>query len=708
MCSPFYYKNLHGTCIMYNFNESFDQNEKLSISYSNTFVCANGSIINRAFVNDLVPDCSLEGEDENKLITILTTDINFDCDYKYQIPCQKRHSRCYNVSQICKFKLSKIRLLLPCRTDEHLQNCADFECNMMFKCPKHYCIPWAYVCDGKWDCPQGADELINCQVGRACKNMFKCGLSEICIHIGDICDDNFDCPLGDDETFCSLHNQNCPFNCQCLTFAVRCFTLTSINSGFLRYLPYNILIINLSTEKYIENILIRFTLLISISSKDNLKRICHILPSLSNTFIINLEENIITRIKQYCFKNSAKLKLINLSKNLISYIELKAFSNLTALNYINLKTNCLKEMNFLIIMDCLNLLFILLDQNNFTNIIQQTEQIIKLLTVLTDDYRLCCVLSSNVKCLTKVPWYKSCGDLLSSSALKLSFYVTSSLIILFNIFSIIMQYISHKGGQERRGTFEILVASINISDLICGVYVIIVLISDLVYSDNFVVKESNWHSSLPCFIVFYFTLYFTLLSPVLLCLFSLSRLMVVMYPLHSKFKDTKYVLHCIFTIYTVVFVLTTSITIVVWLFHGSAPFILCSPFVNPTEKTFLLEIITYMIALIHCFSVIFIVSTCYMLIKQLNKSQKALKDVKTQKLSKITFVVQVLILIISPVICWIPSDIIYIMSIALHTFPIDMVVWTNINITTINSIIYPLVFVITTFKKISCGKYILY
>ena len=31
-------------------------------------------------------------------------------------------------------------------------------CNMRFKCELAYCIPWNYVCNGRWDCPNGEDE----------------------------------------------------------------------------------------------------------------------------------------------------------------------------------------------------------------------------------------------------------------------------------------------------------------------------------------------------------------------------------------------------------------------------------------------------------------------------------------------------------------------------------------------------------------------
>ena len=34
-----------------------------------------------------------------------------------------------------------------------------FECpDTYFKCPGNYCIPFHYVCDGEWQCPDGQDE----------------------------------------------------------------------------------------------------------------------------------------------------------------------------------------------------------------------------------------------------------------------------------------------------------------------------------------------------------------------------------------------------------------------------------------------------------------------------------------------------------------------------------------------------------------------
>ena len=87
--------------------------------------------------------------------------------------------------------------MIPCRNGGHLENCGNFECNMMFKCPDYYCIPWTYVCDGKWDCPFGQDELNNTvsTVGKMCQEMYKCTNEQhTCISIGNICDGQIDCP----------------------------------------------------------------------------------------------------------------------------------------------------------------------------------------------------------------------------------------------------------------------------------------------------------------------------------------------------------------------------------------------------------------------------------------------------------------------------------------------------------------------------------
>ena len=151
------------------------------VAETKTYNCTNGLRIHFSMVNDLVPDCRPDAEDEEFLKNVKHNQL-YTCFDKNQIPCRIGHPRCFNISDICTYRLDELNNLIPCRTGEHLQNCIDFECNMLFKCPNSHCIPWGYVCDSKWDCPGGSDEHI-CGSKRQCHNLYKCTQSQICIHL---------------------------------------------------------------------------------------------------------------------------------------------------------------------------------------------------------------------------------------------------------------------------------------------------------------------------------------------------------------------------------------------------------------------------------------------------------------------------------------------------------------------------------------------
>ena len=93
------------------------------------------------------------------LVELLKLSKYTGCYLPSQIPCKYGHPRCYNISEICVYKLDFNGYIVPCRTGSHLGNCEEFQCNTFYKCPGYYCVRWSYVCDGKWDCPYGYDVM---------------------------------------------------------------------------------------------------------------------------------------------------------------------------------------------------------------------------------------------------------------------------------------------------------------------------------------------------------------------------------------------------------------------------------------------------------------------------------------------------------------------------------------------------------------------
>ena len=112
-------------------------------------MCMNGLIIDSILVNDLLVDCFPDPDDEFLLAYVLTGNANLNCSNPGELPCKEGHSKCFNISDICKYRLNTFGHLVPCRTGAHIQDCQNFECNVMFKCQDNYCIPWSYICDGK-------------------------------------------------------------------------------------------------------------------------------------------------------------------------------------------------------------------------------------------------------------------------------------------------------------------------------------------------------------------------------------------------------------------------------------------------------------------------------------------------------------------------------------------------------------------------------
>ena len=223
---------IEGTLLEYKTVNKNIQNER-TLKPKAQFKCKNGQIININLLNDLIPDCGPGAEDEPLLKSLLSNKIGFNHCKPLEIPCKDGHIKCYNISDICKFKLNSYYHLTPCRNGANLQNCKLFQCNSMFKCQESYCTLWTYVCDGKWDCPHGDDEHGNPVCGNMinCINMYRCKYnSKICIQLGNICDSEINCPNGDDEMLCQLVNQVCPSACQCLGLAVKCESLDVNNN----------------------------------------------------------------------------------------------------------------------------------------------------------------------------------------------------------------------------------------------------------------------------------------------------------------------------------------------------------------------------------------------------------------------------------------------------------------------------------------------
>ena len=362
----------------------------------------------------------------------------------------------------------------------------------------------------------------------------------------------------------------------------------------------------------------------------------------------------------------------------------------------DLSSNPLKDFKSETIMKCFYLLLVVLQNSSFRYISKDAFKSVNLKVLQTQDYHLCCVLKDDAYCTALRPWYLSCNDLLGTTSIKVCFYVISLAVVIANVISIIAQ---RNGKGYFTSAFKMTVISVNVGDISIGIYMIILWISDLFYSSLFALNDIKWASSSFCFIAFAISLNFNIISPLSLCFLSLERYMVIKYPLDTNFKIVFFVMRMIIIIHTITAIFTIAMTFLMKFLYQAIPLYICSPFVDPTNSITLIKAFAWCSVVQQVISIIFILVTYILMVKELMKSQQVIQNLMSRKSSNVSQMTHLIIITGSNLLCWTPSSVIYTLSMFMDTYPVNMIIWTTLAITPINSIINPIIFTIATKSK---------
>ena len=597
--------------------------------------------------------------------------------------CGKSSFICYNVSDICSYSLNELKILVPCQFGEHIQNCKLFECNMKFKCAGYYCIPWNYVCDGKWDCPGGLDEEYQCANDEQCINLFKCKGSHICVHVNDICDNFVDCPYGDDEFLCSLHTVKCPLSCSCYLFSIKC--LHSYSTNLYSNLPYKFVFITSSSVYFTMKLLAFIPKSVALVLNHNkLKTLHKSLAPGHQTLFLNLAFNEIETIDESYLKFGFNLCMLNLNHNLIKILMKNTIVFLPRLRYLDLSFNHLShlfldkgEIKLLNILN--NSLFDItpeIYENQFTSVI------------ITNDYHICCVIPSDSICTVTVKWYRNCSTLLNSKFTRWFCFCVFLFNLITNIVSIKQKY--EQWGTERRNDFFIVVIFGNISNITCALFIFVLWYTDIVMNHEYAIKEKIWRSSNACSFVFMVSLNFSISSPLIFGLLSLIRLMVVIHPLDSKLRLLKWSARITIIVFISSLILAFFIVVMMRLQYGDLPFRLCSPFVDPTGEYSVIHALLFGVILLQI-SVCLLNVISYLTIFKVLRKSKITGSYASKEQNIKSLWIQFLVILSSNSLSWIVSSSIFLTALLKGKYHIGIMIWNTIGNGSVSSLINPIV-----------------
>ncbi len=624
------------------------------------------------------------------------------CEENGLLQCARDNQVCYAISKICSYILDQNDNICPCKGAEHMQNCGKFECNAMFKCPGYYCIPFRYICNGKWDCPEGSDEApaVQCGQTKICTNMLKCQSSATCVHLGEVCNGIIDCPHFDDEKLCILHKYACPQTCTCLALAMQCkkAKVSHLVAKGVSH-PFHSLDIDTSALTSVSDL--NFPdVLVSTVTKSSLTH-CVIFRNSKWLLSLNLSFNHIASLKTECFHNSPNLNVVAVLNNVVSVVRKSTFEGLIFLQIVDLSNICLRHLNTFTELGINQLRVLSLHNNSLSDLEENIFRSMTLTSLQTDDFHLCCMLPQETHCSEEVPWYFGCSILLTT-AVKVTFYCVSVVIFLANTCSLVVQVVSQRKQSNKAMAFSFTVGWINAADLTCSVSLVILWVSDLAFGDTFPYKDSKWRSSATCFTEFGLVVNFVIIYPLLLSFLSCSRFMVVEHPMTTKFKSCEFVLKCLASFTGFSFLVSVLFTLVTWgtVTNQELPFFLCSPFVDPSASVVTVDILTWYTSILTLSASIFIIVIYIKLFLSLKASQKNIQAARSKQASNFALVAQLIILTGSNLVCWIPTSVLYLTSGFLLKYPTEMLLWIQVAVTPINSIVNPIVFIVTSVRNV--------
>ncbi len=259
-----------------------------------------------------------------------------------------------------------------------------------------------------------------------------------------------------------------------------------------------------------------------------------------------------------------------------------------------------------------------------------------------------------VKCVTNTPWFFSCGSLLKSTGVKVSFYCVSTASLVFDSIHVALQYKCFCSKIDKTFAYRSIATATSLTDIFLVMPLIFLWAADVHFKEHFPFSDYKWRSGSLCYLAFGFFLNFDLLSLVMMSFSAISRFMIVIHPVDTTFKVTKMVLKYLTFIVVICSLVSFSLSLVTLLLDPVLPFALCFPFCDPPNKSVTIDVITWFIVVLQSFSTIFCLIMNIKMYHEMRVSRKKVASSVSHESSHLSLLLQLMTISFSSFICWTP------------------------------------------------------
>ncbi len=325
-------------------------------------------------------------------------------------------------------------------------------------------------------------------------------------------------------------------------------------------------------------------------------QICDIDAAHQHIIVVDIKSSRVGQILRHCFVSVSSLQTLHLVESNISLLFEKSFRNLSKLIFVDLSNNPLATFEENVFEHCPTLKALHVMFNFSTTAISLSG--IRTLTVdviFTTTHQLCCLTENQTLCSLQVSSNESreysCDNLLPRHQTPISI----SFICVVALCSILSVTLHIKKITHFKLSFVLTTSVLHFTDAFVVLYLLLLVIAEFNYGEDFVVYELFWMSSEMCFTIHCTVTLHLILYQSFLALAAVCRCMIVIKPILTSYKKSKFVMKNILVLFLVAAVFSIAMTLSVRLTVRKLAFRMCLPVSDAEQNSITVEVTTWLV-----------------------------------------------------------------------------------------------------------------
>ncbi|XP_048507412.1 relaxin receptor 2 isoform X3 [Athalia rosae] len=421
-------------------------------------------------------------------------------------------------------------------------------------------------------------------------------------------------------------------------------------------------------------------------------------PCLENMATLSLANNKLRDIPVNAFVNLPGLMYLFLSGNRLIKLRTGSFNNLDHLLALNLNENAIDEIEIEAFSPLVNLTSLDLKGNKFRKPDRTVlKSLGKLEYVYFDEFAMCLAARWVRVCEPKGDGISSLQHLLDNPILRASVWMMAVCACTGNILVLLGRLLA----RESNAVHSLYIRNLALSDLLMGLYLILIAAADIVYRGRYIDYEEIWRHSVTCNLCGFLSTLSCESSALILSLVTWDRFVSVTQPLARRQPSPRRA-----TLHLVALWLASGIVAALPLtgasyfgneFYGSNGVCLSLHIHDPFAKGW--EYSAVMFILVNTVALVFIIYAYVRMLREIKISSVALRS--TQESQERAVAQRFGVIVATDCLCWVP--IIAVKLVALTGLHVDegLYAWLAVLVLPINSALNPVLYTLTTsmFKR---------